>query len=202
MQLFVDELIGAIMQIAIFTAIPFVVWLIAARKKEKFFAHIGLKKPVVQEKGKVGIAIAVAVGVALLELTVLGYLTANGIKMANSDFAGMGIAALPAVLVYAFLRTALWEEIFFRGFLGGWLIKWRGFYVGNTIQAVIFGLVHGVSMFGILGVWVPLAVIAMAGVLGFIMGYLREKSGGSIVPGILVHGLLNVMSSLVIMLVF
>jgi len=198
-QLFVNELIGAVVQILIFTAIPFIVWLITARKRERFFRYIGLRKPETAEKAKVIIAIAAALGVSFLELTLLGSLQAKGIEMANSDFAGLGFPALPAALVYAFLRTALWEEIFFRGFLGARLIGRLGFIAGNTIQAFVFGLVHGVTMFGVLGVWIPLAVISMAGVLGFIMGYLREKSSGSIIPGILVHGLLNVISSAMFM---
>lgn len=46
----VNELIGSIVQILLFTLIPFIWWLITARKKEKFFSWIGLKKPVGDKK--------------------------------------------------------------------------------------------------------------------------------------------------------
>ncbi|SCX88953.1 hypothetical protein [Butyrivibrio sp. INlla14] len=46
----VNELIGSVVQILLFTLIPFIWWLITARKKENFFSWIGLKKPVGDKK--------------------------------------------------------------------------------------------------------------------------------------------------------
>ena len=42
--IFFNELIGAVMQLLIFTLIPFIWWLITARKKENFFSWIGFKR--------------------------------------------------------------------------------------------------------------------------------------------------------------
>ena len=42
--MFVEELLGAILQLLLFSLIPFIWWLITARKKESFFNWIGIKK--------------------------------------------------------------------------------------------------------------------------------------------------------------
>ena len=39
---FINELVGAIAQVLVFSLIPFIWWLITARKKESFFSWIGL----------------------------------------------------------------------------------------------------------------------------------------------------------------
>ena len=46
----INELLGSVVQILLFTLIPFIWWLITARKKENFFSWIGLKKPVGDKK--------------------------------------------------------------------------------------------------------------------------------------------------------
>ena len=38
--------------------------------------------------------------------------------------------------------STLGEELFFRGLLGGWLMKKNGSFAGNTIQALLFVLPH------------------------------------------------------------
>ena len=44
MNLFISELSGAVFQVILFALIPFVWWLISAKKKTNFFEWIGLKK--------------------------------------------------------------------------------------------------------------------------------------------------------------
>lgn len=55
----------------------------------------------------------------------------DGITEAGSSFTGMGEQALPAIVIYAFIRTSLSEEIFFRGFLLKRIGKRFGFIAGN-----------------------------------------------------------------------
>jgi len=61
-------------------------------------------------------------------------------NVGTSAYAGWTLSVTSFLL--AWLReaicVALGEEIFFRGFLGGWLIRRLGFAVGNTTQALIF----------------------------------------------------------------
>ena len=68
-------------------------------------------------------------------------------ETADSAFSHGGIAVIPAVLVYAVLHTALSEEILFRGFLLKRIANRFGFVAGNTIQAVLFGIIHAVGFF-------------------------------------------------------
>ncbi|MDD4437761.1 MAG: hypothetical protein PHS04_06990 [Tissierellia bacterium] len=44
MELLVNKIVSSIVQIILFTFIPFIWWLITARKKQKFTEWIGLKK--------------------------------------------------------------------------------------------------------------------------------------------------------------
>ena len=44
MNLFITELISGIIQVIVLSIIPFLWWIITARKKEGFFHWIGIKK--------------------------------------------------------------------------------------------------------------------------------------------------------------
>ena len=94
MELLFSELIGAILQLVMFALIPFVWWLITARKKAGFFSWIGLKK--IQHEGK-WIATGLITMAAITGYSGLtGLIVANyseGITMAGSSFAGKGAAA-------------------------------------------------------------------------------------------------------------
>ena len=188
-----NELIGSIVQVLLFSLLPFLVWLATARKKESFFAWIGLKKPVCPNPGKViGITVAAAAAY-ILAMNLSLRLLPEGVTTAGSQFGGQGIAALPAVLFYAFLRTALSEEILFRGFLLKRIRNRFGFAAGNAVQAVLFGLMHGIP-FGLVtkSVAVFLLLTAIPGLFGWYQGWLNEKQcGGSIIPSWLLHGCMN-----------
>ncbi len=43
-QMFINELVGAILQLILFSLIPLIFWLIFARNKQNFFEWIGIKK--------------------------------------------------------------------------------------------------------------------------------------------------------------
>ncbi|MDR2090294.1 MAG: CPBP family intramembrane metalloprotease [Clostridiales bacterium] len=129
---------------------------------------------------------------------ILDPLLPNDVQTANARFAGQGAKAVLPIIVFAFFATALPEEILFRGFLGKRLSERFGFIAGNTIQAVIFGFLHGAAMFAALGFWIPSLVIAFTAAFGWITGYVDEKAGGSIVPGIMLHGAANLYAALII----
>jgi membrane protease YdiL (CAAX protease family) len=198
MQMLVDEIIRAGNQIIILSVIPFIVWVFAARKKQSFFSWIGLKRITVTEQGKFTVAIIVALVVAVVMSFVLDPLLPNDVQLANARFAGKGFAAVPAVLVFSFLATALPEEVLFRGFIGQYLSKRLGFVAGNTIQAILFGLLHGAALFDTQNLLLPLVIIALTGMLGWIMGYVNSRADDSILPSLIIHGLSNVYASVII----
>ena len=123
----------------------------------------------------------------------------SDVQLANARFSGQGVKAIIPAIIFAFFATALPEEILFRGFLGKRLSRAFGFLVGNTIQAILFGLLHGIMLFSILGVAIPLLIIAFTGTLGWIMGYINEEADGSILPSWCIHGISNVYASIIIM---
>ncbi len=195
MSLTLSKLISSIIQIILFSLIPFIWWLITTRKECSFFRWIGLKKPE-DEKHKTWIWI-IGVSVAFLALSVAILYFLKGTETATSDFSGLGAAAIPAILVYAVLNTALPEEILFRGFLLKRISDKFGFTVGNIMQAALFGLLHGLMFFSAVGVLKALIVIVFTGGIGWCMGYTNEKTaGGSILPSWCIHAIANIFSGL------
>ena len=130
--MFINELVGAVVQLILFSLIPVIFWLIFGRKKQNFFEWIGLKKPGHEGKWWVtACAILIATGAYIgLTIVVLRFLP-EGVTTAGSDFAGKGFAAFPAVLAYGFIRTGLSEEVVFRGFLLKRFGGKFGFIAGN-----------------------------------------------------------------------
>ncbi|MCL2634250.1 MAG: CPBP family intramembrane metalloprotease [Oscillospiraceae bacterium] len=200
MEMTLSMIFSSIFQVLLFSIIPFIIWLIFARKKENFFKWLGFKKPVINKKPQffllfIGSFILLSVAGELIKIFFIDKETT-----AASQFHGLGIAGLVPALFYAFIQTGLSEEIVFRGFIGKRAINKWGFTVGNTIQAVLFGLLHGVMFLPSAGIFAAVIAVVFTGFVGFIMGYLNERSaGGSIVPSWIMHGLANYASALVMM---
>ena len=90
------------------------------------------------------------------------------------------------------IYVALGEEIFFRGFLGGWLIRRYGFSIGNLVQSLFFLLPHLLLLLVSISFWPVILVQLLA---GWALGWLRYHSG-SILPGWLAHSLTNAFGAL------
>lgn len=195
MELFLSKIASSILQIAIFTAIPLIWWIISARKQTSFFHWIGLKKVPNTKKGLLYKWIVItAAAFIFLSLFILFML--SGVKTATSTFRGLGISALPAAMVYAFFNTALPEEILFRGFLLKRLSGKFGFKAGNIVQSILFGALHGIMFISLTGVVKAILIVLFTGAIGWCMGYLNEKQAeGSILPSWLIHGIANTFSA-------
>lgn len=134
---------------------------------------------------------------AAITYCVLSFLCINivsdEITTAGNQFSGMGIIGVPAALAYGYIRTGLSEEIVFRGFLLKRISQKFGFQAGNLIQALLFGLMHGIP-FGLAtnNMVVTVLLTILPGALGWYQGWLNEKRcGGSIVSSWLLHGTMN-----------
>lgn len=114
-----------------------------------------------------------------------------------SDYTGWTFSV--ASFLLAWLReafyVALGEEIFFRGFLGGWLVRRLGFAIGNTVQALVFILPHLLLLLVSQSLW-PIIVVQL--IAGWLLGWLRYRSN-SILPGWLAHSLTNAIGALAAM---
>jgi membrane protease YdiL (CAAX protease family) len=96
---------------------------------------------------------------------------------------------------YEALYVALGEEAFFRGFLGGLLMRKLGFAAGNLVQAAIFLLPHLLILSVSVALW-PLLVAQF--LAGWLQGWLFYQSG-SILPGWITHSLGNAFGALAFM---
>jgi membrane protease YdiL (CAAX protease family) len=113
---------------------------------------------------------------------------------------GVSFGSVAVLLTTALVKTALAEEILFRGFIAKRLIAAWGLVVGNVTQAVLFGALH-VGLFWIFtNSPLVLGFVFLESVVGAALaGYLNEcLAGGSIIPGWILHGMANVVSYSVI----
>ena len=191
MTLFISKLMNGIMELLIVSIIPFITWLIWSRKKVGFFDWIGLKKVESQQKRRLLLTI---LGISLLfllfSIVVLSWFDSS--QTATAAFSGKGMGALPAIMAYAILGTALPEEIFFRGFLLKRMQGKLGFLGANLVQSLLFGLIHALMFIQLTGYLKAMAIMTFISLIAYIFGAINEKkAGGSILPSIFTHALAN-----------
>jgi membrane protease YdiL (CAAX protease family) len=176
----VNEIIETILQIFIFSLIPFLVFVIKKRTVKGFLDYIGLKK----SNSKAN-SLAILASLILLAPMLLLTLTSDSFqeimfdpnsitgKLRAMDFGPNSIFIL---LIIAIFKTSFAEEILFRGFIAKRLISSLGFIKGNIIQAVIFGILHTVLFAMITTNFVFLSLIFIfPTVAAYVFGYLNEK---------------------------
>ncbi len=192
MQIFISKLLGSLISLAIVFSIIFIVWFLFARKREKITKWIGLYG--FGNKNKVYLWMMIGTIFFILVGTFMLYIFKD-VKTASSDFYSLGFLALPAIIVHASLGTALPEEVLFRGFILKRLENKFSFNVGNIVQSLLFGLVHGLAFIAFVGIFKGLLLFIFTGLLAFLIGYINEKKAeGSILPGIILHFIANVFS--------
>lgn len=196
MNLFMSKLVNGILELIIVSFIPFMTWLIWRRKKVGFLDWIGLKK--VQTKN-ISQLLQIILGMALVFLlfSVVLFSWFDPSKTATADFAGKRFGALPAILAYAILGTALPEEIFFRGFLLKRLQGKLGFLGANLAQSLLFGLIHALMFIQLIGFLKAVMIFAFISLIAFVFGAINEKkAGGSILPSVFIQAFANTAAGL------
>ena len=186
----VNEAISSVMQTLLFTLIPFIVWLITARKKESFFSWIGLKG--VGEDKKQCLKYTL---IAFAICEVAGFIVNNMfMKEWNiSQYAGMGAEGIPCIILFSYVHTAFSEEILFRGFIQKRLQSKFGFRIAVVIQAIIFGLAHLLPALGQINFAQGMVLMFYPMIPAVSVAFVDEKkANGSILPGWLIHGTLNI----------
>ncbi len=195
MYLFLTEFSSSILQILLFTLIPLIWWLITDKKNISFFRWIGLKRIKSVHENKTAAWIAGA-AIAFVILGTFDLYMLKDVQLATSKFSGLGVKAIPAVIVYAVFNTSMPEEILFRGFLLKRLSNKFGFTISNIIQAAVFGLIHGILLFNT-GIIKAVPIVIFTGLIGWTMGYINEKKAdGSILPGWIIHAASNLFSGI------
>ena len=195
-----NEIFSTILQILLFTLIPFLVYLISKRSVKEFFIYIGFK-PTTHKAYSLGFLLSLLLALPILALTLVNpeykaiMIDPGSISGAirNTGFSGEAIAT---ILIVAIFKTSLAEEILFRGFIAKRLINITNFQIGNIIQAVLFGILHVFIFVSISKSILLLTLIFLfPAAFAYFIVYLNEKVGdGSIIPGWIAHGSANFIS--------
>jgi membrane protease YdiL (CAAX protease family) len=202
--LIINTIISAVLQILVFTAIPFFFYLIAHRRVKGFFDYIGLLKP---ERPTMLYATLLSAAFVLPTLLLLFFSPDIRAVVAGSNtvvgsLRSYGFSGTTIVLVglKALVQTSFSEEILFRGFVAKRLINWLGFRWGNLLQALLFGAVHLLLFTGQEFSFVlAVGFVLLTGLGGWISAFLNERVGnGSILPGWWMHGVANVIADTIL----
>lgn len=197
-----QTVIETLIQLILFTSIPLIWWLCTERKKQRFLHWLGLKTPQFKAKAKAVIVSALAFVLWLFSGLYLISNFENKSLLANAKFLNLGLGGIIPVLIYSIIQTGLCEEIFFRGFSNKRLSSKFGFITGNTIQSVVFGLLHGILIITNIDLMMVIIIVGFTSIVGWFMGYINEKLGnGSIIPSWIIHSLINIASSITIIFI-
>lgn len=204
-----QEAISAVLQVAVAFVLVLIAWLITVvvlrlRRREApgLLRYSGLipPKPRAMLWALAATVIFGSAAIAIFKFAALGDLaTASNTVGGRIKEMGMSAETAGVILIIAFVKTALSEELFFRGLIAKRLIAWFGFGLGNLLHAALFGAVHLLIFVVPDGpAWDPITAAALflvTGGGGWLMAWLNERvGGGSIAPSWLMHGLGNAMA--------
>lgn len=200
----IDEMVSILLQVLVFTLVPFLVYVIKIRSVKGFLNYIGLKKSVNRANYLAG-SVSLLMTLPILFLMLMNpdfkaIMTDPNSLTGRFRQMGLGTISILTLVLVAVFKTALAEEILFRGFIAKRLISVTNYQTGNIIQAVIFGAIHSALFMTITHNIAFLIVIFLFPAIGaYFMVHLNEKSAnGSIFPGWIAHSLANLISYSVI----
>ena len=190
-----QEMVNTVVQLTVALLIAGLAWAAFGRRKAGFAEWLGLVRPA-RGWARPTLVLFLAILAVTLPIFLLTPLI-EAVTAGNTvggKFAGQpwGFGLLATIAIMAFVKTALSEEILFRGLIARRLIAWLGFARGNALQAALFGSVH-LSIFAVPNgpEPTPLAIAALffiPSAAGWLMGYANQRyGGGSIVPGWTIH---------------
>lgn len=195
-QLLINVVLSAIMQLLLISIIPFLWWLFSVKRKNiKFLDWLGIRKIKKENRRTIyKLLLTGSICFELLNIFIVKIL--EGVETATTKFYGLGISGIMPAIVYACIQTSLTEEILFRSFILKRVSNKFGFYAGNITQSILFGLLHGIMFMNSTSVVNTGIIIVFTGSIAFFMGYINEKkANGSIIPSWIIHGIANILAS-------
>jgi membrane protease YdiL (CAAX protease family) len=196
----INEIASVILQLLLFTLIPFLVYCFKFKKAKGFLNYIGIKN---SNNSTNAIALLAGLVLSILFLIIVFineefkmiFLNPESVTGKIKLIDNKTLAAF-TILMVAIFKTALAEEILFRGFIAKRLIFITNFYTGNIIQSLIFGAIHVLLFITITqNLIVHLIMFLFTSIIAYISAYLNEKkANGSILPGIIIHSTSNIIS--------
>lgn len=208
MSLIISSIQTVIVNLIVFSIIPFLWWFFRHRNKTGFVRWLGFYRPKLQSSWWVLAVFAVVYWffynfdfMQLVDPATLEYIEGSSAVAANA-YAGIGAAAVVPALLENFIGNGVAEEILYRGFLCKRLCGKLGRVPGIILQAVLFGLMHNVLylLAGLdVGIWYHTLTFVFTGAGALLLGWLNEKIfNGSIWPGIILHGAGNFISTMLV----
>ncbi|WP_427110214.1 CPBP family intramembrane glutamic endopeptidase [Lysinibacillus xylanilyticus] len=195
-----ESVINAVFQVFLFSVIPFIWWFFSARKEQSFLTWLGLKKPVIENKGNYFLWFLFIIILLFVPLTTISYFYLDSSTLATNRFTGLGFSALIPALFHSIVQTGLSEELLFRGFLMKRFMHKFGFQMGNIMQSLLFGILHGLLMFSFVPFGVVVLVVIATAFVGYLMGWINErKSNGSILTSWAIHSIVNLIAAFMAM---
>ncbi|MEY9974860.1 membrane protease YdiL (CAAX protease family) [Lysinibacillus sp. RC46] len=195
-----ESAISAIIQVILFSVIPFIWWFFSARKEQTFLTWLGLKKPVIENKGNYFLWSLFIIILLFVPLITISYFYLDSSTLATNRFTGLGFSALIPALFHSIVQTGLSEELLFRGFLLKRFMHKFGFQMGNIMQSLLFGILHGLLMFSFIPFGVVVLVVIATAFVGYLMGWINErKSNGSIITSWGIHSIVNLIAAFITM---
>lgn len=185
----INTVISTFLQILVFAAIPFIVFLVKNKSAKGFFNYIGLRKSTARGN-YLAILVSLFMSAPLLVLTFVD----SEFKSIMTDphsitgmvkQMGFGFEVVFTLLIISIFKTAFAEELLFRGFIAKRLINISSFKTGNLIQAFLFGIIHLAIFMSITGKILFLILIFLFPAVGaYLIVHINEKlANGRILPG-------------------
>ena len=196
-----NQMISAVLQLLIFSGVPFIWYVLAHKGSKGFWKWVGIKTaPKAPLKAMFGIFIGFLAAVFLpyMWLYRSGNLNYQGFTVEAFQQSGWGMQTFCVILLWAVIQTSLSEEILFRGFLCKRLCEKFGEQAGNVVQALLFGMVH-IAALPDKNIPAVLVIVMLTGGVGYALGWLSlKKAQGSILYGWAVHAAVNILSPVVV----
>lgn len=193
-------ILNILLQIVIFALLPLILFALYYRKHFSLVEFFGFQPFAGDFWPAVAKGLAIALPYATLSLIPLlqGQIS-GGNDLLPSD--GPILVRFIAILLYSFVWTAFTEEFFFRAFMINALDRWIGFWPANIIQAAVFAGLHIFGMVGLSPLW-QIGLVGLIFILALGLGQIAHRNGGgSIWAGVVIHGLLNTVASLIVLLI-
>lgn len=199
----VNLLISTFIQLLVFLAIPFIIFLIFFRKSYSFFHFIGFKKSNKISNNLFFTVFIISLIYLLINIFfIVKYQSGiNDIRYLSFHETGLSLETILILLINSIVLTSFLEELVFRGFLINAFNEKIGFNYANQLQAIIFTSIHtlgtiqmGLSLFNII-----IATISVY-ILSFYFGLITKKANYSIFYSAFFHGSINLITGILLMI--
>ncbi|WP_125154776.1 CPBP family intramembrane glutamic endopeptidase [Clostridium rectalis] len=195
----INEFISTVVNIVAFTVIPLIFYLAKEKTFIGFIHSLGIYKVEKINFLKV-VFIITLVYLITLAANLIIILTGNSGRNSVDMLEYKPLVLFLYLLLYG-IKTGVAEEIFFRGFIAKKFINKLGFFKGNILQAIAFASPHFVIRGTASKVDIIFRIIN-AFLLGYVFGYITyKKCQGSIIPCIISHIFINMLSSFILLIV-